>query len=122
VAYLESGLAKAGVRGKVVPPADIIRGTFEQQVKAGLRAAVAAEWAGRVEAEAERRFENSASRVREAASGLVEGIPARLTGYQPVGWRDVVAEAAAQAARDATSRAGSEGHAGSPDCGSGPQR
>jgi hypothetical protein len=96
----------------VVPPADVIRDTFEQQVKAGIWAAVAAEWEARIEAEAERRFENSASRVGEAASGLVDGVPARLTGYQPVGWRDVVEKAAEQMARDVTRRAGPDGPQG----------
>jgi hypothetical protein len=94
VTYLEEGLAKNGVRGKVVPPADILRDAFEQAVRERVRTDVALEWQSRIEAEVQARLDACASQIAEAAARMAVAVPARLADVPSLSWRTAVQQEA----------------------------
>jgi hypothetical protein len=102
IAYAEDRLREAGVRGKVVPPTDVLGRHFRGAVEGAVREAVGEDFRARIEEEVGRRMEALEPSIREAEGSLEPRAREALEADRARSWLGVVHEEARQAAGPAS--------------------
>jgi hypothetical protein len=91
---VERGLKTNGVRGKIVPPDQVLGERLRAALRVALAEAVKAEWEDRVEAEVRARFEALEQQIGERQEGIRDAIAGALTKWPLQAWDEAVARMA----------------------------
>ncbi len=94
IAFTERELQKAGARGKVIPPDDVLSERFRSAIRDMATAAVAAEWQARLAVEVDQRIAAAEGMIRAKEEMLRSTVMAALADQASLSWRESVGQVA----------------------------
>jgi hypothetical protein len=94
ITYIEEGLRACGVRGKVIPPDDILGSRLDLYLRIQVGNAVEEEWQERISKEKNRRAREFLEKIGDQSAGLCERVAESLKNDPEQNWERVIQDMA----------------------------